>query len=337
MVEFNTDYWTGMDRKPIEKIELSPKQVGISMGIGDPWAQLKSAISAGASHVELGFMGVGKGSIQQPTGVTPGSISKEKREDIRQMAKINNVTLSTHASAGISGFSGYVRGKGFSEEAASEAVGEVKRAIDFAADTAEGGPVVVHTGEFERSVSEAEPEKFEMFKGEAKKAPIALVDKKTGEIVTQLNKDFTIPIVETVKTDGGVEVPVVDPKTGEYKVKEWGYKDFIQKSKETGIPAEKLMLQEYFEKERLRYSAEEKRWATHAKEAEKKFNIVKNMINSINELEKKDKEAANYSALRYAEQMGVAPPKEDYENYKEFLQRRIELIFNRIKNILNLI
>ena len=77
MVQFNTDYWNGMEEKPLEKLDLRAKDVGISMGIGDPWVNLKTAVTAGASHVELGFMGVGKGSISQPTTVTPGAIGKE--------------------------------------------------------------------------------------------------------------------------------------------------------------------------------------------------------------------------------------------------------------------
>ena len=119
------------------------------MGIGDPWTSIKTAVTAGASHVELGFMGMQKGSLSSPTSVTPEIIGKTKREDIRQFAKINNVTLSTHASANVMGFAG-LREDRFDDNAAAQAVYEVKRAIDFAADTAEGGAVVVHTGEFPR-------------------------------------------------------------------------------------------------------------------------------------------------------------------------------------------
>ena len=103
-----------MDR-PIEKVDISTKDVGISMGIGDPWVNIKTAVHAGASHVELGFMGAGKGSVNNPTGVTPEIIGKDKREDIRQFAKINRVNVSTHASANIAGFTGLTQ-RGFSEE-----------------------------------------------------------------------------------------------------------------------------------------------------------------------------------------------------------------------------
>lgn len=326
MVDFGTDYWNGMSEKPIEKINLSTKDIGISLGIGDPWVNLKTGVTAGANHIELGFMGVGRGSIHQPTGVTPGTISKEKREDIRQMAKINDVTLSTHASANITGFAGMGE-KRFDEAVATESIKEVKRAIDFAADTAEGGPVVVHTGEFPRGISEAGKE-FEAYPGEEKKAMLGLVDSDTGEI-TAITRDITIPKLVTENVDG-IEVPKVD-KDGKYVYRDWGYKDFKDEEKKTGVAAEKLFYKAYLDKERLRASAEEKRWSQQAEEAKKAYDTVKKKFDAVHDLEKKNKDSADYTAMQYARELRVAPAEDDYEEYKKFLANPQEYLKKGLK------
>ena len=63
-------------------IDINPTRIGISSGIGDPLQGLRSRIFMGASQVELGFMGQGKGSRSQPTGWTPESVSGPEREAI---------------------------------------------------------------------------------------------------------------------------------------------------------------------------------------------------------------------------------------------------------------
>ena len=62
MVDFGkTDYFHAMDppKKIIPVKELSHKDIGISSKMGDVLQGLKSDIIAGASHVEIGFMGQG--------------------------------------------------------------------------------------------------------------------------------------------------------------------------------------------------------------------------------------------------------------------------------------
>ncbi|MBL7051515.1 MAG: sugar phosphate isomerase/epimerase [Nanoarchaeota archaeon] len=160
MVDFGkTDYFNAMDppKKIIPVKELSHKEIGISSKMGDVLQGLKSDIIAGASHVEIGFMGQGKGSLGQGN-TTPEMFDKRKREEVRQLGKINGVSLSTHASVRMSGWSGFnpqaPGGGGFSEKQANENLMELKRTIDFAADTAEGGAIVIHTGEFPRNVKD---------------------------------------------------------------------------------------------------------------------------------------------------------------------------------------
>ncbi|RME54966.1 sugar phosphate isomerase/epimerase [Candidatus Woesearchaeota archaeon] len=183
MVDFGHDYWHAMDNKPLETVDLSTKDVGISMGIGDPWQSIKTAVTAGATTVELGFMGAHKGSISSPTSITPGTIGKTKREDIRTFAKLNNVKLTTHASPNINPVSGFSRdARGFSDMVAQNSIMEIKRAIDFAADTAEGGAVVFHTAEFPRDITSFN--EFQPKYGEWQKEEVAsLVNKETGQVI----------------------------------------------------------------------------------------------------------------------------------------------------------
>ncbi|MEK6934538.1 MAG: TIM barrel protein [Nanoarchaeota archaeon] len=198
---WDTDYWHSMDRVSGKNdiIDINPSQFAISHGIGDPLQGLKGNIFVGASQVELGFMGQGKGSRSQPTGWTPESVSRSEREDIRQLAKINEVQLSIHATPNVA-ISGITE-QGFNEAQSENALFEVKKAIEFAADTANGGPVVLHAQEFPRSIVEYyKEEKFTQYPREEKKAIIPLADSKTGQLV-QLRRD--IEIAEPVLDEKG--------------------------------------------------------------------------------------------------------------------------------------
>jgi hypothetical protein len=189
-MDFDNDYWNAMDKEP--KYSLKATELGIAHGMGDVSKGLKANIFAGASQVELGFMGRGKGSRSQPTGVTPESYGRQEREDMRQLAKINEVKLTTHASPNAGSFSGFGE-RGFKEENKEAALHEVKRAIEFAADTAGGGPVVVHTSEFPRSIEkEYGKEGFRAFEEEPEKRIYYLVNKKTGEITGGVREDQEI-------------------------------------------------------------------------------------------------------------------------------------------------
>ncbi|MDP6527286.1 MAG: hypothetical protein QF858_00175, partial [Candidatus Pacebacteria bacterium] len=94
----------------------------------------------------------------------------------------------------------------FSEMEREKSVKEVKRAIDFAADVAEGGPVVVHTGEFQRAIygSEKGPlkKKFEAYPDERKKMTHYLVDDRTGKVFQAVREDETLYRPRTLVKDG---------------------------------------------------------------------------------------------------------------------------------------
>ncbi len=345
MVDFGTDYWGSMDKEQPEKINLSTKNLGISMGIGDPWSQIKAAITAGASSVELGFMGMGKGSISSPMSITPGTIGKEKREDIRQLAKINNVKLTTHASANAMGFSGLSEGR-FSNQAAEQTMREVKRAIDFAADTAEGGPVVLHTGEFPRAVSDVGG-KFSMYEKEAEEALAGIVDGKTGEIIQTFKRNIKVPILQTMKDNDGNDVidpntgqpvPMVD-KQGRYRYEDMKYTDYEEKLRKDGLQGNELRekaTKEFFEafsdKQMLQVSSEEKRWQGQAEKMKKNLEEIKNRVDSVKDQADINPQMANYWAMQYAAEMGTAP-RQGSPEYQDFLNNPMKYLEKGVKEM----
>ena len=177
MVDFGSDYWHTLSKPK----NLRIKELGVSSKMGEVVQNLKADITAGASHVEIGFMGKEKGSLGN-MNTTPEMFDKTKREQIRQLSKINKVSVSTHASIGISGLTGIDQQNGrFSDTEAEKTLNELKRTIDFAGDACEGGAVVVHTSEFKREVSQYE--EFEPPFGIQKEEIVSLVDSDTGKFI----------------------------------------------------------------------------------------------------------------------------------------------------------
>jgi sugar phosphate isomerase/epimerase len=219
-----SDYYNAMDRE--HGIGLPANKIGFTaIPNKDQLDELKAKIRLGVSKLELGFMGAGKSTGEAPS---PEMYGKEERNEIRELAKVNKVELSTHASFRIAPLSGFSK-EGFEENVRKDTVDEIKRAIDFAADVAEGGPVVVHLGEFQRPVSVAEKEKFSGYeyettlkdaegKTEIKKrseeaeATVMLADEKTGRVFGIVKKDQPLFMPEFEK----------DPKTNKPVLNESG-------------------------------------------------------------------------------------------------------------------
>src|SRR3989344_2482578 len=129
----------------------------------DPLEQLSTLIKSGATSLELGFTGQGKGNVSGGS-TTPGSFGMEERDAIRMLSQENQVRLSTHATISLTGFAGLTRDPEsyrwkFDDNKRTEAEKEVEQTIDFAADTARGGAIVIHMGEFFRDVVNS-PENF---------------------------------------------------------------------------------------------------------------------------------------------------------------------------------
>lgn len=227
-----TDYWHSLDKETARRYELNPANIGISTPpFKDQLESLKTRIFQGASQVELGFTGRGKGSAGQGS-ITPEQISKEEREQIRLLAKINKVDLSTHNTVGVGSLSGFEeRARAFEKENQEANLQELRRTIEFAADVAKGGPVVVHTGEFPRPIFKYRDEKFEGYPGEEKHAPVYLADPETGQVIP-LRRD--IKIYEPKWKDEKERIPELDPQTNEilFEAKPKTYEDLENEFKE---------------------------------------------------------------------------------------------------------
>ncbi|MDD5086515.1 MAG: hypothetical protein PHV16_02055, partial [Candidatus Nanoarchaeia archaeon] len=248
-------YNSPMDRSYIksfaedrEKV-LDIDQVGIAMAMGigaRNIPEIESKIRAGASSLEIQFMGAGRGSQQAET---PGMFGKYHRQALKELSQANEITLTTHASVGIPGLAGQDQQGNFSDEARKMAMDEVNRAIDFAGDTAMGGSVVVHTGEFQRPISE-EPwaengKKFSGFDKEDERAVIRVVNKETGQVIHQIRKNEVVYRPEWNKNEKGEyidyennviprekRVPKFDTEKNEFIIKPRTWDDFVNEAKE---------------------------------------------------------------------------------------------------------
>ena len=277
---FANEYHNAMDRgyEPgaEEKGILPPSAMGITT---PPFVEqleaLKARIFAGASRVELGFLGVGKGSMKQGA-TTPEMYGREERQAIRELAKVNKVTLSVHAAPSAMGFSGYVQNQGFSDEAAEHNLIELKRAIDFAADTTNGGAVVAHTGEWHRPIFETVEKwggAFEAYPEERRKGPIMLVDSDTGALVP-IRRDMKIwePVVKEWEIDPVTKKKV--PKSyelnpdGTIKHVERGFDEVVAevRREKPELTPEQAFVSRFFDAQRERAHAEAARFSKEAEE-----------------------------------------------------------------------
>ena len=179
-------------------VNVKVGDLGESFGLG-PVPNMPAVfgkLRAGSKQVELGFMGMGKGSGQ---GHTAGMYGKKQRQALRESAAANRIDFTTHTSVGVFGLAGQDRGGNFSREAKITSLQEIKRAIEFAADVGRGGPVVVHTGEFTRPFSESKwndegkwKGKFESFPGEEERSKFFVVDKRSGDSLAPVTKGKTV-------------------------------------------------------------------------------------------------------------------------------------------------
>ena len=206
MVQFSS-YTSQMDRdygrshvsdNSTNDVGIGIQDIGMSVPMGIAAANVQgisAKIKSGAGALEIQFPGAVRG---QRNAQTPGMYGEDQRQAIREMAKINEVNFTTHASMGINGLAGMDQQGNFSEENRKLGIDEIKRAIEFAADTAQGGSVVIHTGEFQRPISEESWAKdssapggymFKHYGEEPEMAVIRVVDDRTGQVMTQVRKN----------------------------------------------------------------------------------------------------------------------------------------------------
>lgn len=170
--------------------------LGMSLALGPvPNVQAIGArLRPGSKKLELVFTGMGKGSGQ---GQTPGMYGKKQRQALVEMGKANKVDFTTHSTIGVYGLAGMDQQGNFSKTSKNFSLQEVKRAVEFAADVGFGGPVVVHTGEFQRPLVDAEwnereeewKSKFKMFEDEEGRTAFRVVDARTGGLIAEARKN----------------------------------------------------------------------------------------------------------------------------------------------------
>ncbi len=299
---YSSGYYHAMDRDyltidpPDRKrgTMFSVKDIGMSTPpFKDQLESLQARIKQGASTIELGFSGAGKGSMGGGN-VTPEMVPKWERQAIKDLAKINDLRLSTHATFSAGSLAGFAQNH-FDEQAREHALIEIKRAIEFAADTTEGGAVVAHLGEFPRSIYESySKEGFKGYAEEEKHAAVYLVDKRTGEVVTGLTRSTTIPLPVWKRKPGteeyeldenGRRIPEYDPQTGTFKARmaDWDYFENETKEWNRAHPSQqKTPVQMFYEGHLDQQEAQARGmalyWAQHFESTEKALKGYKDAL-----------------------------------------------------------
>ena len=210
------DYMSPMDRK-YEEQQWHKDAASVTLFDtveGRFNVSLPQRIRTGVENIELQL---GDDNMQSKTGSS--FYGKEAREDIKQIAKLSGVDIHTvHAPVSVQGLSGFdQRNNTFSEEWRERQVNEIAKTIDFVADTTKGSNLVVHLGEFPRSMAQHFPGEFEAFAGEEEKAKIIFSDRKTGGIQA-ISKDHIFPLFsydekrkDFKRDENGI--PIIEEKT----------------------------------------------------------------------------------------------------------------------------
>ena len=202
---------------------------GMSLGLGPvPNVQaIKGKLYAGTKKLEFVFTGAGKGSGQ---GQTPEMYGKKQRQALEEIGIANRVDFTTHATVGVYGLAGMDQQGNFSKTSKNFSLQEIKRAIEFASDVGRGGPVVVHTGEYQRPIVDAPwneegdkwNKKFSMYDDEEGRTSYKVVDSRSGNLVQEArkNKKISRPVWnryeeggEEWNEHGGKEYVDIDGKT----------------------------------------------------------------------------------------------------------------------------
>lgn len=264
-------YYHAMDRG-YEKKEagmIPIRELGIPTApFSNQLEGLKSKIFQGASKVELGFSGRGKGSMQGQN-TTPEMYGKDEREAIRELAAMNKIELSTHASFSIGSLSGLGE-RGFDEGQRKTTLDEIRRTIEFAADTARGGAIVVHTQEFPRIIAD-EYKEFALHPKEAAEGKLHFINQRTGDIKLVVPKDDLVPVTimkRDPRTGKELDEPEMD-KNEKPIIESWDWERFKKEtekeSERTGKKVEPITF--YYDKRLQSQINQAKGWAHyHEKE-----------------------------------------------------------------------
>lgn len=264
-------YTHAMDRED-QFAGIPINQIGTtSAPMRDQLEELKAKIRVGMSKVELGFWGAGKGSQQNPT---PGTYGRDERSAIRELAKINDIELTTHSTPiGVAPLSGIDPQRGqYNDDARKSAMDEVRRAIEFAAEVTTGGAVVLHAGEYTRPIIDAGLDNSEKLSVREKDKPLFMehedaknkgwfstVDTRTGQVQQgpiPMGQTFRQPIIDG---DGNVKLydeDFVDGSgikhfKGDPVLQEYTWKDLVSWSRDHNEKVKNNNVDDHFRKEEL--------------------------------------------------------------------------------------
>ncbi len=173
------EYYHQMDRRDQAGRHLINPEIGTTVHEGAEGKFTQSVagkIWRGAGSLDLQL---DVEQIQKGTG--PGGYSKVARDEIKRLAELNKVSItSVHApltQGGYFNFTGLTE-RGFAEERRLGSINLLKRTIDFASDVStEGTPIGItqHVGEFQRSLAHVKESKLDKYKGKT------LFETKQGE------------------------------------------------------------------------------------------------------------------------------------------------------------
>ena len=186
---------------------------------------LQAAIRQGTASVEMAL---------QPEGGEPGTAAEsyghEARRELREIAMASGVEInSIHAPSQIGNVSGRTQ-EGYNEQARLQTIDEIGKSVDFAADVGMGGSIVVHTGEFDRSIDEAKWNNeagvsFGDFEGSEEHGMVSWVDAKTGQvqIIPRTHRFVYVP-----RDESGHVILDETGKIPQAEIERYSYNDLVK-------------------------------------------------------------------------------------------------------------
>ncbi|MEK6943748.1 MAG: TIM barrel protein [Nanoarchaeota archaeon] len=198
---------------------LGIKDIGMSVPMGISAANVAgiySKIRMGAGNIEIQFPGYRSGNRNAQT---PEMLGEDQRQAIRELSMANEVKFTTHASFQLMGLMGRDERGNFSIYNATQDLFELKRAIDFQADLG-GGSVVIHSGEFERPMTDIylDDETGRLNLSRDKTGRLLFKQAHTQELDAkfELLDDRTSAKIDTVQKDRLVAYPVWNKAERDY-------------------------------------------------------------------------------------------------------------------------
>tara|TARA_Y100000310_G_scaffold345527_1_gene466018 strand:+ start:13121 stop:15424 length:2304 start_codon:yes stop_codon:yes gene_type:complete len=192
-------------------VTLGVQDIGMSVPMGisaSNVAGIYSKIRMGAGKLEIQFPGYRTGNRNQQT---PEMLGEDQRQALREMQMANEVRFNTHASFGLMGMMGRDERGNFSSYGAYQDLFELKRAIDFQADMG-GGSVVMHSGEFERPMTDMymddESHQMNLARDETGRLIVRMAHTQEFDAKFDLMDARTSQKMETVQKDRLVAYPI---------------------------------------------------------------------------------------------------------------------------------